>query len=533
VFTAEVVARVRAADEEEMVARLSSELDRKHRLIRAQGLLRRDGQRLSRYRFRHILFQKYLYNKLDRVERVHLHEGVGTALEDLYGEGAEEIAVQLARHFEAAGVLDKATACRLQAGNKAVRLSANEAAIAHFTQGLALLENLPDTPQRAQQELMLQISLSAPLVATRGYAAPEVGRVCARARELCKQVGEMPQLFSVVFQLFQFYGVRAEYETALDLLEQNLSLAERAEDPVLVAMTHWGMGYCSLFRGELTQALDQLEHVIAFYDPQQHHALAYVYGLDPGVACLSWSSWLLWLLGYPDQALKRRQEVLALAEELSHPHSLAAARGVTACLHHFRREPEAAQASAEPTIALSTEHGFPLWLTWMTFLHGWALAEQGQDKEGIAQMRDGMTAYLALGMKGVRPMLLAQLAEAHARVGQIEEGSQLVAEALGPVERTGERYYQAEIHRLKGELLLVQGDEAQAEASFDEAIEVARQQGAKSWELRATVSLCRLFQEQGKQEEARPLLREIYGWFTEGFDTPDLIEGKALLEELS
>jgi predicted ATPase len=333
--------------------------------------------------------------------------------------------------------------------------------------------------------------------------------------------------------LFSFYGVRAEYETALDLAEQNLSLAERAEDPVLVAIARWEMGYCCLFLGEFTQALDHLEHVIAFYDPQQHHALAFVYASDPGVSCLSWSCWPLCLLGYPDQALKRGQEVVALAQELSHPHSLAFARAVTACLHQFRREPEAAHRSAEATITLCTEHGFPLFLTWMTFLHAWALAQQGPTEEGIAQMREGMTAYLALGTEGLRPMMLAELAEAYAKVGQTAEAQSSLDEAFAQVEKTGERCYEAEIHRLKAELLLMQGHEAEAEACFDRAIELARQQSAKSWELRATVSLCRLLQKQGKQEEAQQLLREIYGWFTEGFDTPDLIEANALLDELS
>lgn len=286
-FTAEVVARVRAGDEREMVGRLSGELDRRHRLVRAQGILRMDSQRLSRYRFRHILFQKYVYNSLDKVERVHLHEAAGTALEVLYGEGAEEIAVQLARHFQEAGITEKAIDYLRQAGDRAVRLSANEEAIAHFTRGLALLETLPDTPERAQGELTLQLAQAAPLVALKGYAAPEVGRAYGRARQLCQQIGETPQVFPTLWLLNGFYGIRAELQTAIELGEQMLRLAQRAEDPLLEAQAHLSLGWILLSLGDFAQARAHLEHMIAFYDPQQHRSLAFDYGEDPGVISLT------------------------------------------------------------------------------------------------------------------------------------------------------------------------------------------------------------------------------------------------------
>ncbi|NIO71701.1 MAG: hypothetical protein GTN71_22395, partial [Anaerolineae bacterium] len=245
-FTAEVVARVRAADEREMVEHLSGELDRRHRLVRAQGIQRMDDQRLSHYRFRHILFQKYLYSNLDQVERAHLHEAVGDTLEALYEEHTEamvEIAGQLAWHFQEAGMVAKAIGYLRQAGDRAVRLSANEEAIAHFTQGLALLKTLPDVPERAQGELALQLALAAPLQATKGYAAPEVGRTYARARELCQQIGETPQLFPTLWLLSTFYAIRAEHQTAIELGEQILRLAQRVEDPLQIAMAHWSLGW--------------------------------------------------------------------------------------------------------------------------------------------------------------------------------------------------------------------------------------------------------------------------------------------------
>jgi predicted ATPase/DNA-binding SARP family transcriptional activator len=541
VFTAEVVARVRAADEREMVERLSRELDRRHRLVRAQDILRTDGQRpstssgqrLCRYRFRHILFQRYLYNSLDQVERMHLHEEVGTALEALYGEGAEEIALQLARHFQEAKIAEKAVSYLHQAGDRAVRMSAHEEASAHFTRALALLETLPDTPERAQQELRLQIALGMALQAIRGYGAPEVGRVYDRAYELCRQLGETPQLFPVLGLLTTYYTTRGDYRTAREIVGQLLNRAEQAEDPLLVAVAHWLHGLPLYLVGELAQAQAHQEHVIDFYDPQQHHALAFVYGLDPGVLSLSVTSWTLWALGYPEQALKRNREAIALAQELSHPPSLAWAQSYAGALHIFCGDWQAAQEVGETLIRLSTEQGFVYWRTTGLMCRGWALAQQGQTEEGIAQLREGLAAIRATGNEALGVFQRAILAEAHQRAGQAEEGLAVVAEALATKNHTGERFYEAEVHRLKGELLQMQGDEAEAEASFHRAIEVARQQQAKSWELRATVSLCRLWQSQGKREEARQMLAEVYDWFTEGFDTPDLKEAKALLEELS
>ena len=289
-FTAEAVARVQAADEETLVRHLSGELSKRHRLVIAQSLQRRDGQRLSRYRFRHYLFQKYLYQSLDEVERAHLHEAMGKALETLYGEGAAEIAVQLARHFQAAGLVPKAVDYLIQAGNKAVRLSANEEAIAHFRQGLALLETVPETPEHAQQELTLQMSMGAPLVATQGYGAPDVERAFGRARELCRQVGETPQLGPAVWGLKAFYHLRAQYQTALELVEQCLTIARRTADAALLVGAHMSMGTTLTHLGKFAPARAHYEQGIAHYDPQQHHSLAFRYGHDPKVGCLAYGA---------------------------------------------------------------------------------------------------------------------------------------------------------------------------------------------------------------------------------------------------
>ncbi len=536
VFTAEVVARVRAADEREVVGRLSGELDRRHRLVRAQGILRMDGQRLSHYRFRHILFQRYLYNSLDEVERAHLHEQVGTALEGLYGSQEEvtAIAVELARHFQEARMTEKAIDYLRQAGDRAMLLSASAEAIAHFTRGLALLKTLPDTAQRAQRELGLQTSLIVALAHTKGLAAPEVDSVLVRAWELCQQMGEAPQLFSVMVWLAVQRVLRGELQAARETLEQVFGLAELAEAPTLVARAHELLGWLLVCLGEFAPALDHAEHVMDLYAPPRRHAVAVLYGMDPGVQGLSYASRALWFLGYPEQALKRSRKALALAQELDHPYSLADAQSTGgAMVHLLRRDLQAAQALAEASLTLASEHGFRAFLAQATMQRGRVLAEQGRIEEGIAQLRQGLAAWETMGTRYRRPTFLAWLAEAVGKAGQAEEGLSVLAEALAQVEKTDERYYEAELRRLKGELLLMQGDKTEAEASFHKAIEIARRQQAKSWELRATVSLCRLWQEQGRMDEAHQMLAAIYGWFTEGFDTPDLQEAKALLEELS
>jgi DNA-binding SARP family transcriptional activator/predicted ATPase len=536
-FTAEVLARARGVDEQEVVARLSGELDRRHRLVRAQGLLPLENGHLSRDRFRHILFQRYLYNSLDPVERAHLHRAVGIALEALYkGEAAVEtaaVAPQLARHFQEAGITEKAVDYLRQAGERALRMSAHEEAIAHFTRGLALIETLPETPERAQQELSLHVSLGLSLQATRGFAAPEVGRAFGRARELCRQVGETPQIFPVL-ALHIFYSTRGEFQTGYEIAEQFFSLAEQAQDPLLIALGHWHLGVDLFYRGKLVQAQAHLGRMIAFYDPQQHQHLGLYYGLDPGVMSLSVAACTLWILGYPEQGLKRIREALALAQELPHPPTLAMAYLWVGTVHGFRWDWPGVQEAAEVCIQLSTEHGFQYWLSGELTVRGWALAGQGQTEEGIAQIREGIAISRATGAELQVPISHAMLAEACGKAGRVEEGLAALTEALATTHRTGERWSEAELHRLKGELLWVQGaDAGEAEACFQHAIQVAHQQQAKSFELRAVTSLCRLWKEQGRRKEARKRLADVYNWFSEGFDTPDLQEAKSLLETLS
>jgi len=527
-FTAQVVAHVQEVDERHLVRRLTRELDRQHRLVKEVGVEHVGSQRLSLYRFQHSLFQRYLYNNLGQTERELLHEDVGVVLEELYGDQAEEIALQLARHFQEAAMTEKAVHYLRLAGERALRLSAYDEAIALLTKGLELLQALPETPERRGQELQLQIALGTQLALTKGLAAPEVAGAYTRARELCRRVEETPQLFPVLFGLWRFYDVRAELQAAHEIGEQLMRLAQQVGDLTFLLQAHFSLGVTSYWFGELTSARAHFEQAMSFYDSQQQNSYLVLFGHDPGGACYSFAALVLWSLGYPDQALEKSHQALALAEELAHPFNLAWALCFAAMLHQYRREGQATKERAEAAMALCTKHGFPQWLAVGRMMQGWALA---QGEAGIEQMRQGLAAWRATGAELGRPGFLAPVAEMHWRLGQTKEGLSAVAEGLEAVERHGERLWEPELHRLKGELLLPQA-EHEAEACFRQAIEIARRLQAKSLELRAAMSLSRLWQGQGKREEARQILAEIYGWFTEGFDTPDLKEAKALLEEL-
>jgi predicted ATPase len=500
------------------------------------------------------------YGTVLQERRKTLHEQTARAIEALYHDRLDERYSDLAHHYTRSSNTEKAIEYLHLTGQQAVQRSANVEAITHLISALELLKTLPDTPERIQQEIILQVTLGPALMVIKGLADSEVGNAYARARVLCQQLGETPHLFPVLWGLCVFYLIRAEFKTARELGEHCLSLAQSRQDPALLVKAHQILGAILTCLGEFASAREHSEQSLALYDSQQHHALAFLYGgIDPGVACLVDVALELWPLGYPDQALKRVHEALRLAQELSHPLSLSFALSVAAQLCQLRREIYLAQEQAEAAMALSIKQGFPSWLVLASIFRGWALTEQGHNEEGMAQLCQGLATLRTTGVEFSRPSCLALLAEAYGKGGQIEEGLSIVAEALAAVDKeAGERFYEAELYRLKGELSLqsqtslkqVQ-DKSQtsqdkseipspqtemgqeAEKCFLKAIEIARSQLAKSWELRATTSLARLWQQQGRKAEARQLLAEIYGWFTEGFDTKDLQEAKALLEELA
>jgi class 3 adenylate cyclase/predicted ATPase len=488
------------------------------------------------YTFQHVLTQEVAYQSLLMSTRRQYHQRIARALEEQFPEVVESQPERVASHYAEADCQAQAVPYWQRAGRHALERSANREAIEHLTRGLDALKTLPDTPGRAQQELGFLTVLGLALVATQGQAHEDVGRTYVRALELCQQQGEASQRFQVLWGLLSFYVVRAELQAAWEVGERLLGLARDQHDPALLMVAHWALGQTLLFRGELVQAREHLEQAMTLYAPQQHHSVACSAGFpgDLGVFCLCFVAHTLWHLGYPDQAHTRISEALTMAQELAHPYSLALAHDYAAMLFQFRREGSMAQESADTAMALCTEQGFAYYLAWATILQGWALVVKGRGEEGLAQMHHGLTAIRDTGAALRYPYYLTLLAEAYGTVGQGEKALSMLAEALAEMHKTGERWSEAELYRLKGELFLQRSrvDAQQAEVCFQQALDIARHQQAKSLELRAAMSLARLWQCQGKRAEAYDLLAPIYGWFTEGFDTADLQEAQALLDEL-
>jgi DNA-binding SARP family transcriptional activator/predicted ATPase len=545
-FTAEVVADVLAVDEGILVQQLSEQLDRKHRLVVAGRPRRLDGQRVSRYRFRHHLFQTYLYGSLDNIERAYLHEGVGGTLEKFYQEHPEEMntnLVKLARHFQEAGMFQKAVDYLRLSGEKAERLSASEEAINHFRNALVLCAKMPDTLERDQTELGLTMALGAQLVATRGYSSTQVGQFYTRARWLCQKLseclGDSPRtatkLIPVLLGLGAFYGHQAQFQSAREIYDQAFALAGASGDSEAMMLAYWGSAYLLLHMGEFISARSHLENALEAYEPQKHQRLITVFTLDMGVSCLSWLSWTLFFLGYPDQALERSSEAIALARHISHPFSLAVALATASCLHSYALDWDGTRELAEEAIEICHQKGFTFWFSVASTFRGMALAWQGEYDEGISQMREGERIWRTSGAIIGLPEYLIYLAEILGNAGQVEQGFDVLEKALEMIIKSGETICEAELHRIMGDLFLRLSNENQtkAESCFREAIEIARKQQAKMLELRATIYLSNLLLKQGMRDEARVILTNIYGWFNEGFHTQDFKSASNLLKELS
>jgi predicted ATPase len=534
-FEAAVVARalaLDAADVEEQLERL----ERVHAFIRLVGEDEFPDRTLTlRYRFVHVLYQNALYGTLRPTRRASLSSAVAQSLVGYFGDKSADVAGELALLFQAGREFARAADYFLLAAQNAARVFANQEAVVLARRGLEQLATLPDTPERARKELALQVALGAPLMATKGFSAPEVEGTYRRAHELCRQVGETPDLFPVLWGLWLFHNSRAEVTTARSLGEQLLGLAQRARDPALLLQAHHALGPTHVQMGNWGTARAHLEQNIALYDLQQHCSHTFLYGgHDPCVCCLGFAAQCLWMLGYPDQALRRSRESLALARELSHPVNLAYASLWNGVLHQFRRDVSETQVQAEACQRLSAEFGLPSFLAGGSVLQGWALAEQGNQEEGLAQIRQGL-ADSATSPRFWSVYFHALLAETCGKAGKVEEAFAALAEALRVVEETGIGFYEPELHRVKGELLMARGPEypADAEACYRQAIAIARRQSAKSLELRAVLGMSRLYDQQGKKDEARSMLSDIYGWFTEGFETADLQEAKTMLQVIS
>ena len=512
------------------------ELHRRLRALQAAELLYETGTMPSpTYTFKHALVQDAAYQSLLPRTRQQYHQQIAQVLEQQFPDTVATQPELLAQHYTAAGLPTHAIPYWQEAGQQARQRSANQEAVQHLTTGLALLATLPETPARAQQELDLRLALGAALIATKGYAAPEVEQTYTRARALCAQIGDTPQLFPTLQGLCQFYYGRGAFPAARELGEQLYQLAQCEATPTHLLEAHDALGSTLFYLGEYAAARSHLEQGIARTDPTVEGALALHHGVSPGVRCLAIAANVLWCLGYPVQAMQRSQEALALARVLAHPYSLALAQFWMVYLHCRRREAPAVQAQADALLTLATAQGFALWVEVGTCWRGWALAMQGQSEAGLTQLHQGLATVLTTGWTLGQPSCLVLLGEAAGHAGQVAEGLRFLAEGLTAFEASGRGDGLVEVHRLQGELLLRQGPRSTweaAEACFQQALAIARQQQAKSWELRAATSLSRLWQRQGKRAEARELLAPIYGWFIEGFDTSDLQEARALLVEL-
>jgi predicted ATPase len=505
-----------------------------HQLVEAEFLYQHGLPPQATYTFKHALIQDAAYQSLLRSTRQQYHQRIAQVLEGRFPALVETQPELVAQHYIAAGCVEQAIPHWQRAGELASGRSAHLEAVSHFTTGIELLQTLPETPERTQQTLAMHIALGAALLMSKGQAAPEVEHAYTQARALCQQMGETPQLVPVLFGLWRYYIARPQFQTARELGETLLRLAQHADDPALSVIAHYAVGGTWFWLGALPAAHQHMEECIALYTPDQRRAPVFRIGHDLGVGGRTVSAGTLWLLGYPEQALARVHAALALAHALSHPYSLAWARCWEAWVSQFRRDVPTVQEHAEAAVALSTEQGFPLWAAQGTSWRGWALAIQGQGAEGLAQVRQGIASFRATGSALTVPYFCTLLAEVSAYLGHPADGLQALAEAHALMEQQEERWWEAELSRLRGVLLLRQTmtQQEEAEACFQWALDVARRQEAKSLELRAAMSLARLWQEQGKRAEALALLAPIYGWFTEGFDTADLQEAKALLAEL-
>lgn len=536
-FTAEVVARIQNVGEQETLRCLSGDLSRQHHLVAAQSRRRLGRQALSRYRFHHFLIQQYLYHDLDPVERAGLHETVADTLVNLYGEREADLQAlsgRLAWHYQEAGALEKAIAYFQKAGERAWQLSAAAEATSFYEQGLAILEGLPVSAKRHQQELAILMEMAPTLQASKGFAAPEVQSACDRAYLLSQRVGETRQLFFTQSFLGSYYMTSGQYHTSLEIGRRIFELGQRFQDDLQMALARLIMAANYSQLGDFTRCRKHLARMLAFYDYRQHHALSTHFGIDPGVNALVWEALVFWIQGYPEQAEKKSREAVDLAQVLDHPFSLITALEVGAgIMQILARNHRAARANLKRSIRLADEQKFGLFQVEGRFYEGFLQVVDGRTEEGIAQMEQSLAAWRGTGMRILYTVMLGLLAQAYGQAGRIDEGLQILDEAFTEVKNRDERFCEAELYRIKGDLLWQLGERTDViESAYQQAIKIARRQEAKSWELRAIISLAKLWQGQRKIVEARNALSEVIEWFTAGLNSADLREAEALLKQL-
>jgi predicted ATPase len=505
------------------------------RLVEAELLYQRGRPPRSRYIFKHALIQDAAYQSLLRRTRQQYHRQVAELLESDFVDTVESSPELVAHHYTEAGLPAQAVTYWQRAGERAVQRSANEEAIGHLTTALAQLAQLPETPERARQELALQRLLGQASFATRGYGSPEAGRAFSRARELCAAIGDDDSICPILFGVWLFElggGYHANCEiTASEFLER----AERAENAGPLIAANCAVGITGVYLATLAHARAHLDKAIEYYRPltaEETTRLAYEYGIDLVSVSYAYDAWCLWLLGYPDHALRLGDEALAIVDRIKHGYTHPRCLYWNSALHSYRREWPIVEERAAAAIASALEQGSAMVVAVGRLMQATARAMLDPRDEFVAEIREALPAYRAAGGGFQNTYNLILLAQALVGCGRYGEGLAARREAAALVEETGERHFEAEIHRLEGNLLLAESGAAEAEACYLKALEVARAQEARSLELRAACDLARLWAGQGDRARAADLLAPVYGWFTEGFDTADLIEAKTLLGTL-
>jgi class 3 adenylate cyclase/predicted ATPase len=520
-------------------AELNSALDR----LIAAGLLFRQGvPPHATYLFKHALVQDAAYGTLLREPRRALHARIAETLESQFADIAENQPELLARHCTEAGLIEKAAGLWGKAGQRSLARSALVEAAEQLTRGLAQIAALPATPALRREAIKLQVALITPLIHVKGYAAPETKAAVDRARLLIEQaeaLGEPPEdpllLFSVLYGFWIASYVAFNGDVMRELAAQFLELAEKQGATVPLMIGHRLMAISLLCTGAIAESRAHYNQALALYDPAEHRSLATRFGVDAGVSVLSFRSLALWALGYPEAALADTDHALKDAREIGQAATLFYALGLAPWTDLQCGNYATANLLVDELVAAADEKGFLFWKAFGILGRGWLFALTGKATDAVDMITSGMAAWRSTGATVFAPLHLSNLAKAYAELGQFDDAWRCVGEAMTAVETTKERWYEADIHRVAGEIALQspQSDAAKAEAYFERALAVARAQQAKSWELRAAMSMARLLRDQGKRDEARELLAPVYGWFTEGFDTRDLKEAKALLDALA
>ena len=533
-FSRALLAAVVRKPEEE----LNSALDR----LLAAGLVFRQGVPPdTSYLFKHALVQDAAHGTLLREPRRALHARIAETLESQFADIVERQPELLARHCTQAGLIEKAAHLWGKAGQRSLDKSALLEAIEHITRALDQIEGLPATPALRREQIKLQVALLTPLIHVKGYAAPETKAAAERARLLIEQaeaLGEPPEdpllLFSVLYSFWVARFVAFNGKVMRELAAQFLALAEKQGAAVPLMVGHRNMGVSLLHTGDIEEARVHIDRAIALYDPAKHRPLATRFGQDVRVALLFYRSLALWPLGYPEAALADAHRAVRDAREIGQAASLMAALTLTSLSHIHCGSYAIANAQLDEVITLANEKGALFWKVGGMLVQGCLFAITGRASDAVRTITSGLSAWRATGTTVWMPTYLSYLTRAQAELGQFDEASRCISEALIAVQTTNESWYEADIHRIAGEIALrsPEPDVAKAEAHFERALQVALVQRAKSWELRAAMSMARLWRDQGMPQRARELLAPVYGWFTEGFDTRDLKEAKALLDEL-